>query len=136
MRYEPYQQEYASVPAMSDAELFDYFLSRVFENEEIWGLKEGGAYWMSYELDGHEVQPLFAYKRYAEEACVGDWEVLIPVAESLEYFLERSLNRLIEQNITLEIMPRKSAHGCLVAPQKLRSILEGMIDSGTYSMDG
>lgn len=136
MRYEPYEQEYAAIPAMTDSDLLDYFLSRVFENEEVWGLKEGGTYWMSYELDGREVQPLFAYKRYADDAAVGDWEVLIPVAESLEYFIERSLMRLIDQNIFLEIMPRPSRSGCLVSPQRLLSILESMIDSGTYSMDG
>jgi len=136
MRYEPYEQEYNEVATMSDTQLLDYFLSRVYENEEVWGLKEGGAYWMSYELNGQETQPIFAYKRYADEAAVGDWEVLIPVAESLEYFMEKTLTRLIEQNITIEIMPRKSAHGCLVTPQKLLSILEGMIDAGAYSMDG
>lgn len=136
MRYEPYEQEYASVPTMNDTQLMDYFLSRVYENEEVWGLKEGGSCWMSYDRDGHETQPVFAYKRYADEAAVADWEVMIPVAESLEFFMERTLSRLIDQNITVEIMPRKGGKGCLISPQKLLGIIEGMIDSGTYSMEG
>ncbi len=136
MRYEPYEDEYAAVPAMTDAQLLEYFLSRVYETEEVWGLKEGGAYWMTYERDGRTMQPLFAYKRYAEEAAVGDWEVMVPVAESLEFFMERTLKRLQELDILLEVMPRKTGRGSLVTPRQLSSILEGMIDAGEYTMEG
>lgn len=136
MRYEPYEDEYASVPRMNDAELLQYFLSRIYETEEVWGLKEGGANWMTYTPEGEELQPLFAYKRYAEEAAVEDWEVMIPVAESLEFFMERTLKRLEEQNIVLEVMPRQSGRGSLVTARQLYSILEGMIDSGEYTMEG
>jgi len=52
MRYEPYQEEYAAVPDMTDAELMDYFLYRIFETEEVWGLKENGFQWITEELNG------------------------------------------------------------------------------------
>lgn len=136
MRYEPYDDEYAAVPDMTDAQLLEYFLSRIYETEEVWGLKEGGAYWFSYQREDQETLPLFAYKRYAEEAAVGEWEVLIPVAESLEFFMERTLPRLEQQNVILEIMTRKSGRGSLVTPRQLNSILEGMIDAGQYTMEG
>ncbi|WP_235185966.1 DUF2750 domain-containing protein [Methylomarinum vadi] len=136
MRYEPYEDEYAAIPAMTDAQLLEYFISRVYETEEVWGLKEGGAYWMTYGRDGREIQPLFAYKRYAEEAAVGDWEVMIPVAESLEFFMERTLTRLEQNDVVLEVMPRETGRGSLVTPRQLFGILEGIIDAGEYTMEG
>ena len=136
MRYEPYDDEYAAVPTLTDAQLLEYFLSRIYETEEVWGLKEGGEYWMTYDSNGRETQPLFAYKRYAEEAAVGDWEVMIPVAESLEFFMERTLRRLDQLDVMLEVMPRKNGRGSLVTPRQLLSILEGMIDAGEYTMEG
>jgi len=39
------------------------------------------------------------------------------------------------QDTLLEIMPRKSATGCLVSPQRLFSILEGMMESSEYTLD-
>lgn len=136
MRYEPYEDEYASVPSMTDAQLLEYFLLRIYETEEVWGLKEGGAYWMTYERDGRDTLPVFAYKRYADEAAVADWELLIPVADSLEFFMERTLPRLLEQDICLEIMPQQPGKGSIVTPRQLLSILEGMVDAGEYTIEG
>lgn len=136
MRYEPYDYEYAAIPDMTNAQLLEYFLTRTFETEEIWGLKEGGAFWMTYDRNGEETLPLFPYKLFADEAAVGDWEVMIPVAESLEFFMEKTLNRLIQENIVLEIMPRKDKQGIIVSPQQIYNILDNMIDHGTYTMEG
>lgn len=135
MRYELYQDEYAAVPTMTDAQLMEYFLLRVFETEEVWGLKEGEL-WLTRKIDGQITQPVWPYKRYAADAAVDAWKNLSPAADSLEFFLYQRLGRLATQGVMMEIMPRNPGHGCLVDPQHLFSILEGMIDSGTYSMDG
>lgn len=135
MRYEPYAEEYAAVPDMTDGQLLDYFLYRLFETEELWGIREGPQ-WFTREIDGHITQPIWPYKRYAEEATVDEWDYLMPVACSLEFFLYQALDKLVAQDVMLEIMPRKMAAGCLISPQRLFSILEGMIDSGEYTLDG
>ena len=135
MRYEPYEDEYAAVPTMTDGELMEYFLYRIFETEEVWGLKDG-TQWMTHEIDGQITQPLWPYKRYAEEAAVGEWQNFKPAADSLEFFVYQTLKKRAMQDVMLEIMPRKSGIGCLVSCQRLFSILEGMMDAGTYTMDG
>ena len=134
MRFEPYKDEYAAVPNMTDTELMEYLLYRIFETEEVWGLKEG-AQWITREIEGQIIQPIWAYKRYADEAAVGEWENLCPSAVSLEYFIEQVLHQLTMQDVTIEIMPRKSEPGCLISPQRLFDIMEGMMDSGEYTLD-
>ncbi|OQK15491.1 hypothetical protein AU255_14785 [Methyloprofundus sedimenti] len=136
MRYEPYEDEYAAVPNMTDAELLEYFLYRFFETEEIWGLKENAFSWVTREINGQVTQPIWPYKRYANEAAVGDWEGFVPVAESLEFFLETSLHQLVAQDVLLEVMPRKFEAGCLISAQRLCGIMEGMMESGEYTLDG
>ncbi|QWF70558.1 DUF2750 domain-containing protein [Methylomonas paludis] len=128
MRYEPYADEYAAVPNMTDEELLEYFLFRIAETDEVWSLKDGPR-WLTREINGQETQPVWPFKRFAQEAAVGDWQNLRPVPESLEFFIYQILNQLAIRNVTIEIMPRASGPGCLINPRQLASYLEGMRDS-------
>ncbi|MDD4913889.1 MAG: DUF2750 domain-containing protein [Methylococcales bacterium] len=134
MRYEPYKDEYAAVPSMSDEELLEYFLFRICETDEVWGLKDGPQ-WLTREIDGRETQPVWPFKRFAEDAAVGEWQNLSPLPESLEFFIYQILNRLATRNVTIEIMPRASGAGCLISPKRLFSYLEDMQESSQCSMD-
>lgn len=136
MRYEPHDHEYAAVATMGGAALLEFFLTRIYETEEIWGLNEGGDFWMTYERDGEQTLPVFAYKRFAEEACVNDRAAMVPVAESIEYFMDETLPRLMQSNIVLDVMPRKDGRGSLVTADQLFSILENMLENGTYTLEG
>lgn len=134
MRYEPYSYEIAAIPTMDDAALLEFFLTRVYETEEIWGLNAGGGGWMTYKRNGEETLPVFAYKFFAEEGCVNEREAMVPVSESIEYFMETSLPDLIQDNVVLEIMPGKARRGSLVTAGQLYEILDNMIENGTYSL--
>lgn len=54
--------------------------------------------------------------------------------ESVDYFTYQTLNRAAGQEVTLEIMPRGSAPGCLIAPQRLFGMLENMMESRDYTV--
>jgi hypothetical protein len=135
MRFEPYEAEYAAVPAMSDGERLDYFLLRAFETEEVWSARLGRD-WFVHEASGQKVQPIWPYRRYAMEAALDVWEDCRPDSISLEYFLYTELNRLMALDIFLDIMPRGDQPGCLISPQRLFSIFEGMYDAGEYRLEG
>lgn len=135
MRFEPYEAEYAAVPTLSDGERLDYFLLRAFETDEIWTLREGSR-WFTHEVNGQKVQPLWPYRRYAMESALDVWEDCRPDTQSLEFFLYNDMNRLMEEDIFLDIMPRGDQPGCLISPQRLFSILEGMFDAGEYRLEG
>lgn len=139
MRHAPYESEYLAVPTMRDGELLDYFLMRCFETDEVWFLKEMS---QPFERDLADVDdsqttfPVWPYQRFASEAASDQWPACIPSAIALDHFLYRTLDELIERDVTVEIMPRGNDTGCLIAPQRLLSILEGMIDVGEYRLDG
>ena len=134
MRYKPYEEESAAVPHMTDEDLLEYFLYRIAETDEVWGLKEGPQ-WITREIDGHETQPVWPLRYYADASSVGEWENMIPIAESLEFFTYQILTRLTTRKVLIEIMPRLSGPGCLISPQRLFGLLENMRESGEFVLD-
>jgi len=133
MGYEPHQDESAQLPSMSDAELLEYFLYRVFETDEIWSIRTGGQP-VSRALDDRKTLPVWPYKRYAEEAAVGDWEGLPAIADSVDYFTYQTLDKAARQGLSIEIMPRREQVGCLITPQRLFSMLENMMEARDYTV--
>ncbi|MGR9044471.1 MAG: DUF2750 domain-containing protein [Gammaproteobacteria bacterium] len=134
MRYEPYEDEYAAVPTMTNEELLEYFLYSILETDEVWGLKEGPQ-WITREVEVRETLPVWPFKRFAEEAAVGEWQNLVPVPDSLEFFIYQTLNKMAGQGIAIEIMPRRSGAGCLISPQRLFTMLEDTMHSGEYNLE-
>ncbi|OAI21810.1 hypothetical protein A1359_18815 [Methylomonas lenta] len=128
MRYEPHQDEIAAVPTMTDEELLEYFMYRIFETDEIWGLKEAGQ-WQTHQVLDQESMPVWPYKCYAEQAVNGEWLQSKPVAESVESFTYQTLNKLAQLGKVIEIMPRTSDPGCLISPQRLFSMLENTMEA-------
>lgn len=128
MRYEPHKDEVAAVPTMTDEELLEYFLYRIFETDEVWGLKADGQ-WQARQWQDKETLVVWPYKRYAEDAATGDWAQSIPIAESVETFTYQILNSSARANRMIEIMPRVSDVGCLISPQRLFNMLENMMEA-------
>ena len=133
MRYEPHKDEYAAVPTMTNEELLEYFLYRIFETDEVWTLRDGPQS-VTRELDHHETLPVWPYLRYAEDAAVGEWSDLKAVADSVEYFTYQTLDKAARQGVSIEIMPRETAPGCLISAQRLFSILENMMESRDFTV--
>jgi len=134
MRYEPYDDEYRAIPTMTDEELLEYFLFRILETDEIWGLKDGPG-WITRQIGGQETLPVWPFKRFASEAALGEWQNLQPSADSLEFFMERTLYKQTVNGVTIEIMPRKSEPGCLIHPKRLLTILENTMHSAEYTLE-
>jgi len=136
MRYAPYDNEYQAAANLSESEQMEYFLTRVFETEEVWGLDDGAEWVYREHTDGSQSLPLWPYEKFAKDAAVDLWADTQPQAESLEDFMYHTLEMLIEDDVMVEIMPMPTKTGCLVSPHRLLSILTGMIDAGEYRMDG
>lgn len=128
MRYEPHEDEYAAVPTMTNEELLEYFLYRIFETDEVWSLKEGPQA-VTRRFEDQEIQPVWAYKRYADDMAIGEWAPLRAVADSADFFAYQTLSSLARRGVMIEIMPRKAAPGCLISPQRLFGMLENMMEA-------
>lgn len=134
MRQNPTEGEYAAAPTMADHERLEYFLTRVFETDEVWFLKNPQPF--ERLLDGRPTMPLWPYRRFASDAALDCWMDCVSSSVSLEHFLYTLLDEPIARGVTLDLMPRGEAGGCLIGAARLRAILEGMMDAGEYRLDG
>lgn len=134
MRHSPYESEYAAVQTMSDNQRLEYFMSRVFEAEEVWFLNTRAGKHLR-PVENTHAYIVWPYKRFATEAALDHWQDAHPSSCSLEYFMDQTLEELIAEDITLDVMPRGEQPGCLINPARLRAILQGMIDAGEYRLD-
>lgn len=130
MRYAPYAEEVNDVAAMSESQLLEYFLTRVFETEEVWGLDDG-CEWITIEHQGQAVMPLWPYQQFAAELA-GSYT---PVAESLEDFVYQTLGQLMDEDVVLTVMSSAASPGCVVSPHRLYEIFTGMYNAGEYTLD-
>ena len=134
MRYAPYTSDSQAIAAMNEGQLLEYFLTRVFETEEVWGLDDG-CEWVTRVRGGQSVMPLWPYQQLAESALDPLDTAVTPAAESLEDFMYQTLPALMEDDICLEIMPGTTQPGCVIAPHRLYDIFTGMFDAGEYKLD-
>lgn len=135
MRYAPYSEETTAISTMSEPQLLEYFLTRVFETEEVWGLDDG-CEWIIIERNDQRIMPVWPYQQFAADAASEAWSGHNPTAESLEDFVYQTLNLLIEEDAMLEVMSSPERQGCLVSPHRLQDIFTGMFDAGEYTLDG
>jgi len=135
MRYTPSASECSAVEHMTDTERLEYFLTRTFETEEVWGLGNTAG-WLMRERDGDTILPVWPFRQLVAAGAGDDGEAHAPNAISLEHFVYRTLQVLIDQGVKLEVMPREAAAGCVVDPQQLLQLFEGVIDAGEYRLEG
>lgn len=134
MRYAPYQEEIVTTAQMNDAQLFEYFLTRVYETEEVWGIDDG-CEWITLRRENQLVMPVWPYRHFAATAFSDLGQDNQPTAESLEDFVYHTLAALIEEDTMLEIMSSSQRQGCMVSPHRLLEIFQGMFDAGEYTLD-
>lgn len=135
MRYAPYSKELIDLEEMSDNLILEYFLTRVFETEEVWGLDDGCEWVVTMQGD-QQIMPIWPYQQLAAENVQQFHDSYSPTAESLEDFVFETLGELMEDDILLAIMPTEKQRKCLITPHRLHDIFTGMMDAGEYKMDG
>lgn len=134
MRYSPYVHETTALASMNEHQLLEYFLTRAFETEEIWGLDDG-CEWVMQEIEAEWVMPIWPYRQLAESTAAA-WPEAAPTAESLEDFVFQTLGALIQEGALLEVMSEPGRQGCLISAQRLYEIFTGMMSAGEYTLDG
>lgn len=135
MRHQPTGLEYNAVSHFKDSERLEYFLTRCFETDEVWLLADRSGL-MVRDLNHEQTLPVWPYRKFAADAALHQFNDHAPTSVALDYFLDSTLNGVETQKLLIEIMPHGDQSGCLITPDRLRSILMGMIDAGEYRLDG
>lgn len=135
MRYAPTSSELALLQTLSAAERIEYTLPRLVEAEEVWSIGNDSG-WLIREVDGCDVIALWPYRQLAQEYAEQQQPDSVPQSVSLEQFINSVLKQCIRRDIRMEICPASSGAGQVMVAVRLHEMLDGMLESGSYFLEG
>ncbi|NEW04881.1 DUF2750 domain-containing protein [Paenibacillus sp. SYP-B3998] len=99
-------KEFEAVVKLSSAKKYEYFIKRVVDFEEVWGLYSNG--WASADDGkGNIVIPFFPKKEYAENCATDVWENYKAKSIDLYKFIENWLPGMKKDKVKPSIFPTK-----------------------------
>lgn len=95
------QKEFESVINLPANIRYEYFIKKVVDSEEVWGLYENG--WSVTEDDeGNKLLPFWPNKEFAEYCATDDWEFYSSKNMDLYEFIDEFLPNLKKRVLNLQ----------------------------------
>ena len=100
---------------LSAAERYGYFIRKVSDFEEVWGLKDKEG----WALMGNNEQVLFPVWSEKEFAELCKWDNYQPNSIPLDDFIEKLLPKLEKDNVMLAVFPLSKGKGIIRTVQEM-----------------
>ena len=115
--------EFKSVLNLDGAKRYEYFIKRVVDNEELWGIYNDG--WaMVGDDDGREGIPFWPRKEFAEASCINQWQGYDAEPIDLYEFMDKWLVDMENDKLYPAIFYTNKDKGVIVEPKRLLDDLE------------
>ena len=122
MPWLPKDPEIAAMLVADDKRRYEYFVHRVCDTEQVWGLHDGG--WASLgDSEEKKLFPLWPHEKYAELFKKNGWERYTPKAIDLDLFVEEWLPKMKESGVSPAIFPVSSGASVVVSCDDLQANL-------------
>ena len=109
-----------NITNLSSPERYDYFIRKVSDFEEVWGLKDKEG----WALMGSEEQVLFPIWSEKEFAELCKWDNYQPTPIPLDDFMEKLLPKLEKDSVMLAVFPLTQGKGIIRKVQEVKSDIE------------
>jgi hypothetical protein len=120
-------KEMEAVLALSGQERYGYFIERIAEREEAWGLQNEDGWVLIGFADG-EAFCLWPHADYAKACTVGDWSDCAPESISLEELIGELLPALLRDSLRLAVFPTPEGEAVVVDPRDLQQHLQTAVE--------
>ncbi len=119
------ENQLESILGLSCEERYDYFLSQVTEEKEIWILVNSENQFLKIlaEDDGFEYLPVWPQSEFAAEYCKNSQE-LSPKNLSLPEFLEKWVPGLKKDGLEVGVFPGSDKNLWVMEPSELKSDIQ------------
>jgi Protein of unknown function (DUF2750) len=113
-----YQKKLENVRSLAAPERYAYFVRKVADFEEVWGLFAGG--WATAtDADGRKVLPFWPEEPFAKSCADGPWSGYMPRAIALHDFMDKWLPGMQKDEIMIGVFPTPAEKGVVVSPHVL-----------------
>ncbi len=119
------KEQLDSILGLSCEERYDYFLSQVGEEKEIWILvnSENQFLKISADDDGFEYLPIWPQSEFAINYCKNSKD-LVPKSISLPEFLEKWVTGLKKDGLEVGVFPGSDTNLWVMEPSELKNDLQ------------
>lgn len=116
-------QEFVGVTKLAPRERYEYFVKKVADYEELWGLWNDG--WALLENNELELQlPVWPHPDFAEAFARDGWSEYRPKLIGLDDWLEEWIPRMLREGQKVAVFPTVGSLTTTADPRRLRHDLE------------
>ncbi len=130
MAWKMHQREFDSVLKLDVNSRYKYFIKRVADWKEVWGVKAGDGWVMVGDSEGHEAMPVWPHARfadaYAEKNGGGKAEMI-----DLDTWRDRWISGLTRDGRLVAVFPTPDNQGVLL----IASIVQNDIDQELSTLE-
>lgn len=113
-------------------ERFSYFVRKVTDFEEVWGLSDGSEWALLGDNNNNELFPVWPEKDFAEICATGPWNNYVPKLIKLDDFISKLSAKLKSEKINYAVFLTTENKGIIISPTELCEILEMEIEQEEY----
>lgn len=122
MSWKPTDKEVESLIRLPGAKRYEYFVKRVVDMEELWGLWEDG-WCMLGDPQDRQCIPVWPHPRYAQLCATDDWARAEPRSIPLDKWLESWTPGMQGDGIFVAVFPTPTLSAVVVPPERLEADL-------------
>lgn len=118
-------KEMESMLALSGRERYGYFIKKVADFEEAWGLQsDDGWVLVGFDGEGGDAFCIWPHADYARACAIEGWSDCTPELIPLQELLEELLPALLRDEMRVAVFPTPKGQAIVVDPRDLQSHLE------------
>ncbi|MGK5035848.1 DUF2750 domain-containing protein [Janthinobacterium sp. LB3P118] len=110
-------EKFKQVAGLPSAERHAYFVRKVADTQEVWGLFHAG--WATTQAHGKVAVPFWPEAAFAQACASGDWEHFLPRAIALDDFLARWLPGMAGNDQLASVFAAPQGSASVAAPADL-----------------
>lgn len=121
-------KEFEAVSKLVGSKRYEYFIKKVVDNEELWGLYNDGWAMVADEYENPMI-PFWPRKEFAEACCLEQWDGYNAESIDLYEFIAGWLVDMEKNGLCAAIFYTKEDKGVVVKPQKLTEDLNEELEN-------
>ncbi len=119
MTWEIHKKEFDNIIKMSGSDRYDYFVRKVADWEEIWGLKSPSGWCLFGSSDENQTLPIWPHPRFAELHVSGSFSDSKPELIELDSFISKWLPGMTKDGLLVAVFPGTEMKSVVIEPTKL-----------------
>ena len=124
MSWQVHPKEIKSVLGLSGKERYGYFIKKVADFEEAWGLQsEDGWVLVGFDGEGGDAFCIWPHADYAQACAIDGWSDCTPELIPLQELLEELLPALLHDSMRVAVFPTPTGQAVVVDPRDLQDHL-------------